>query len=324
MWDGTNYVHIHDPVNDAVEDSMNASLKKKVTFADTSPLDLPPSSSLMESAITTDPILNDDVLTPEEPSNSLSTSDLSQSVARKSILQKPSLVNGSTGEEKIYHGLAIRPHDEMIFERSDSSLQGTTDCIQTLTLTNMGDKILTFKIKTTSPDKFRVKPGCSLLHPGASTTVSVYLLKAYCTPTSNIHKEKFLIIWTLIGQELKQAQLVEFWKNVPISVLYEHRLKCTFSHKSSPVIPINPSIEPPVLRPIVSFDSSVVEMQKLLKDSLVLQKSTIAQTSHELRRIRFLLLIIFALLILILLWDVFKYFFSSSSSSSSSSVKTDL
>jgi hypothetical protein len=37
----------------------------------------------MESAITTDPILNDDVLTPEEPSNSLSTSDLSQSVARK-------------------------------------------------------------------------------------------------------------------------------------------------------------------------------------------------------------------------------------------------
>ena len=129
----------------------------------------------------------------------------------------------------------------MIFERSDSFPHGNADCIQTLTLTNMGDKILTFKIKTTSPDKFRVKPGCSLLHPGASATVSVYLLKgyfnnlyfiliipffnllAYCTSTSNISKEKFLIIWTLIGQELKQAQLIEFWKNVPSSVLYEHR-----------------------------------------------------------------------------------------------------
>ena len=104
----------------------------------------------------------------------------------------------------------------------------------------MGSKILTFKIKTTSPDKFRVKPGCSLLHPGASATLSVYLLKssfllsfdqsffirlclAYCTPTSNINKEKFLIIWTLIGQEMKQTQLVEFWKTVPSSVLFEHR-----------------------------------------------------------------------------------------------------
>jgi hypothetical protein len=53
--------------------------------------------------------------------------------------------------------------------------------------------------------------------------ISFVFFSAYCTPTSNIHKEKFLIIWTLIGQELKQAQLVEFWKNVPISVLYEHR-----------------------------------------------------------------------------------------------------
>ena len=103
----------------------------------------------------------------------------------------------------------------------------------------MGDKILTFKIKTTSPDKFRVKPGCSLLHPGASATISVYLLKGYlhihsniyfyllslafCTPTSNINKEKFLIIWTLISHEYKQAQLIEFWKTVPNSVLYEHR-----------------------------------------------------------------------------------------------------
>jgi hypothetical protein len=71
----------------------------------------------------------------------------------------------------------FRPYDEMIFERTDSPPHGTTDCIQTLTLTNVGDKILTFKIKTTSPDKFRVKPGCSLLHPGESATISVYLLK---------------------------------------------------------------------------------------------------------------------------------------------------
>ncbi|CAF4688149.1 unnamed protein product [Rotaria sp. Silwood1] len=321
--DTTNYVHIHDPINDAIEDSMNASLKKKVTFADSGSLDLSLSSTPTESIMTTDNLpkmdlpLHDEPLTPEESNHSTSTSESCHIVTRKSILQKPILVNGCMGEEKVYHGLGIRPHDEMIFERTDSSSHGTTDCIQTLQLTNVGDKILTFKIKTTSPDKFRVKPGCSLLHPGATATISVYLLKAYCTPTSNINKEKFLIIWTLIGHELKQAQLIEFWKNVPNSVLYEHRLKCSLSNKLTSVT----SIETNSLRSSISSDPSIAEMQNILKDSIALQKTTIAETSRELKQIRYLLLIVFALLFVILLLDVHKYFFSVSSSSS---VKSDL
>ena len=104
----------------------------QVTFADTNSLDLPIMSSSHETASSIETIPrvdssgNDDVLTPEEPSNSLSTSDLPQSVARKvniffdehfrhclpscikSILQKPDFVNGSNDDEKVYHGLAIR------------------------------------------------------------------------------------------------------------------------------------------------------------------------------------------------------------------------
>ncbi|CAF3610991.1 unnamed protein product [Rotaria sordida] len=330
--DTTNYVHLHDPINEAVEDSMNASLKKKVTFADSNSLDLPLSSSPTESIIPTDNIpkidspSHDELLTPEESNHSTSTSDSCHIVSRKSILQKPNLVNGCMGEEKVYHGLGIRPYDEMIFERIDPLSQGTSDCVQTLQLTNMGDKILTFKIKTTSPDKFRVKPGCSLLHPGAKTTVSVYLLKAYCTPTNNINKEKFLIIWTLIGHELKQAQLIEFWKTVPNSVLYEHRLRCSLSNKPTSVTSINQSNEIHSLHSSISSDPSIVAMQNILKDSITLQKTTIAETARELKQIRYLLLIIFVLLFLVLLLDVHKYFFSfsSSSSSSSSSVKSDL
>ncbi|CAF1295579.1 unnamed protein product [Adineta steineri] len=337
--DTTNY--IHDPVNEAVEDSMNINSKKKVTFADTGSLDLSlPSLVSIDAITTTDNTLkvelspHDDPLTPEEPSGFLSTSDSSHPITRKSILQKPTLLNGNTGEEKVYHGLAIRPYDEMFFERLDAPPHGTNDCIQTLILTNMGDKILTFKIKTTSPDKFRVKPGCSLLYPGETATITVYLLKAFCTSTSNISKEKFLVIWTLIGQELKQAQLVDFWKQVPSSVLYEHRLKCSFgsansssNSKAPSVITPSPSTEPNSSRlPVTTSDSSITEMQKILKESIILQKTTIAQTSKQLQRIQYLLSIIFALLILILLWDVYKYFFSysSSSSSSSSPPKTDL
>ncbi len=111
------------------------------------------------------------------------------------------------------------------------------------------------------------------------------MFSAFCTPTSNINKEKFLIIWTLIGPEIKQAQLVEFWKNVPTAVLYEHRysifyimkinytllllrLKCTFSNKPTPVTAINQSNELNPIRPPapISSDPSIIEMQKLVNN----------------------------------------------------------
>ncbi|CAM4800151.1 unnamed protein product [Rotaria magnacalcarata] len=331
--DTTNYVHIRDPINESVEDPMNASSKKKVTFADNNSLDPTLSSSPpTESLLTTDNVPrfdlspSDELMTPEESNPPILTSDSSHTVTRKSILQKGTIVNGCIGEEKVYHGLSIRPYNEMIFDRLDPSSNGTADCIQTLSLTNVGDRILTFKIKTTSPDKFRVKPGCSILHPGASATISVYLLKAYCTPTSDINKEKFLIIWTLIGHDLKQAQLVEFWKTVPNSVLYEHRLKCVLGNKSTSVTSINQSNETNSLRLSISSDPSIVEMQNILKDSIELQKTSMMQTSRELKHIRYFLLMTFALLFLILLWDVYKFFFpfSSLSSSSLSSAKSDL
>lgn len=135
-----------------------------------------------------------------------------------------------------------RPYDELTFERTDGT--SNSNAVQTLTLTNVGDKLLTFKIKTTSPEKFRVKPGCSLLHSGASINISVSLLKGkekvelvisqrnssnifyladHCTASSQISKEKFLIIWTLLDAEIKSSQLPDFWKTLPNSVLFEHR-----------------------------------------------------------------------------------------------------
>ena len=64
----------------------------------------------------------------------------------------------------------------------------------------------------------RVLNGCAV-----SSRSSLFFFAAHCAPNSVIQKEKFLIIWTLIGQEMKQPQLTDFWKTVPSSVLYEHR-----------------------------------------------------------------------------------------------------
>jgi len=79
--------------------------------------------------------------------------------------------------------------------------------------------------------------------------------------------------------------LIDFWKNVPSSVLFEHRylhssimiidsrflllrLKCTLSNKPTSVIPIHQTIEPapPVIRPTTTPDSSIADMQKIVND----------------------------------------------------------
>jgi len=46
------------------------------------------------------------------------------------------------------------------------------------------------------------------------------------------------------------------------------RLKCTFSNKPPSVIPINQSIEPIPIRPPISSDPSIIEMQKIVNNIL--------------------------------------------------------
>lgn len=105
----------------------------------------------------------------------------------------------------------------------------------------------------------------------------------YCTSTSDINREKLLILWSLIDQELKQTELFYFWKNTSDSILYKHkywifyiiktnskflfllfRLKCAFSDRLWSDIPMNQSNECISTWPTMSSDSSIMEMQKIV------------------------------------------------------------
>ncbi|CAF0743056.1 unnamed protein product [Brachionus calyciflorus] len=119
--------------------------------------------------------------------------------------------------------LSICPGDELTFNIDD----GKTDIIQYIKLINNTEFNLAYKIKITSPDKFRVKPGTGLISGSGTAQIMVNFLKEYQTSNSN-QRDKFLILWTQVDEKMQTNELNEFWKQVSQkkSNINEHKVKC--------------------------------------------------------------------------------------------------
>lgn len=67
------------------------------------------------------------------------------------------------------------------------------------------------KVKTTSPEKFKVKPSTGCLKPGAKDTVTVTLLPGF--QLGGLSKDKFLIMSLVLEEgETANSDISELWK----------------------------------------------------------------------------------------------------------------
>ncbi|XP_050513379.1 motile sperm domain-containing protein 2 [Diabrotica virgifera virgifera] len=100
------------------------------------------------------------------------------------------------------------------------------ELISTLELQNADDSIhVSYKLKTTSPEKFRVKPSTGCLAPGETVVVNVTLFPGF--QLGGLSRDKFLVMSTpMETSELDNLDLPELWKNTSGRKLYQHRLKC--------------------------------------------------------------------------------------------------
>ncbi|XP_014290468.1 motile sperm domain-containing protein 2 isoform X2 [Halyomorpha halys] len=117
--------------------------------------------------------------------------------------------------------LTLNPADAICFGQEGLDLAGT------LTITNATESTLIYKVKTTSPEKFRVRPSCGLLSPSASATINVVLLTGFTG--ANILRDKFLVLsYPLENHDThSNVDLNELWKiNSDPKKLEEHRLRC--------------------------------------------------------------------------------------------------
>lgn len=87
-----------------------------------------------------------------------------------------------------------------------------------------------FQIKTTSPEKFLVRPSSGILQPGTSAKINVTLQKNF--DLVNVNKDKFLVMSTYLPENMdihaSHNQITEFWKTINGSSprVENHRLKC--------------------------------------------------------------------------------------------------
>nr|XP_004671515.2 motile sperm domain-containing protein 2 [Jaculus jaculus] len=123
--------------------------------------------------------------------------------------------------------LHISPAEELYFGSAESGEKKTL-----IVLTNVTKNMVAFKVKTTAPEKYRVKPSNSSCDPGASVDIVV-------SPHGGLTvsaQDRFLIMAAEMEQSLSSGptELAQFWKEVPRDKVMEHRLRCHNIESSKP------------------------------------------------------------------------------------------
>ncbi|XP_026580247.1 motile sperm domain-containing protein 2-like, partial [Pseudonaja textilis] len=87
-------------------------------------------------------------------------------------------------------------------------------------------------VRTTAPDKYRVKPSNSSCEPGTSVDI-VVSLHGGCAASL---QDRFLILAAEMEQcsGIGAQELSQFWKEIPRNKVMEHRLKCHVVESSKP------------------------------------------------------------------------------------------
>lgn len=123
--------------------------------------------------------------------------------------------------------LRLVPNDTIIFKNDNDEISGQ------FTITNMDDSAVSFKIRTTAPEKFRVRPSSGCLASGSSQTVLIVVQPGI--QLTAVTKDRFLVMSIQIPKvDLTPKELTEIWQASTVSKTDEYRLKCQFPQQTTP------------------------------------------------------------------------------------------
>lgn len=174
-------------------------------------------------------------------------------------------------------------------------------------LTNTSGKPLGYKIKTTSPEKYRVRPSTGCLGPGAAVTVEIHV-SGQARDTATLGRDKFLVTAVLLEKEdTPPAALAEALRTTTPDGQY--RLRCQLAgapehhapapHLSSPPAPPVPEDPARQLASIGRRVGQLVEGQE--------------QLAGQLRQLHLLLMLVIVLLAASLLLLLFRLPYATNS-----------
>uniref|UniRef100_A0A3P9MG47 Motile sperm domain containing 2 n=1 Tax=Oryzias latipes TaxID=8090 RepID=A0A3P9MG47_ORYLA len=117
----------------------------------------------------------------------------------------------------------VSPAEELSFGSGETERK----CL--IVLTNVTKNVVAFKVRTTAPEKYRVKPSSSSCEPGASVEIVVSLHGGFQASP----QDRFLVMAAEMDGAGSQ-ELAQFWKEVPKNKIMEHRLRCHCLSSSKP------------------------------------------------------------------------------------------
>ncbi|KAK2906009.1 motile sperm domain-containing protein 2 isoform X1 [Channa argus] len=155
--------------------------------------------------------------------------------------------------------LDVSPAEELSFGSGEKSL---------IILNNVTKNQVAFKVRTTAPEKYRVKPSSSCCEPGSLVDI-VVSLHGGCQVSP---QDRFLIMAAEMDNVGSQ-ELPQFWKDVPKNKIMEHRLRChVLESVKSPASPLQNS-------PLDTVSSGHQELNTVLM-RLMASNSRLEQKMH--------------------------------------------
>uniref|UniRef100_A0A672QRT8 Vesicle-associated membrane protein-associated protein A n=1 Tax=Sinocyclocheilus grahami TaxID=75366 RepID=A0A672QRT8_SINGR len=94
-----------------------------------------------------------------------------------------------------------------------------------LKLKNPSDKKVCFKVKTTAPRRYCVRPNSGIIDPGATLFISV-MLQPFDYDPNEKSKHKFMVQTIFVPAAVTDAEAM--WKDVKPDELMDSKLRCVF------------------------------------------------------------------------------------------------
>ncbi|XP_058064090.1 vesicle-associated membrane protein-associated protein B-like [Anopheles bellator] len=144
--------------------------------------------------------------------------------------------------------LIIEPANELKFQGPFR-----TAVASYMRLTNPTDHDIYFKIKTTAPKKYCVRPNSGLLEPRESQEIAI-VLQPFIFDSNEKNKHKFMV-QSMVKPEDEEINLEDLWKKYP-EKLMDSKLRCVFD---CPLEPNQPTPNASVSINSASASNTVVE-----------------------------------------------------------------
>jgi len=128
--------------------------------------------------------------------------------------------------------VTLEPEAELVFNIPKSVEKQNKGVESLLVITNPTDDAIMFKVKTTAPKKYCVKPNAGELPAGKNVTVKV-VLQATSVQGSEPCKDKFLV-QTVLKADAKVWEKDAVWKETAKEHFMENKMKCKWEFEGAP------------------------------------------------------------------------------------------